>query len=294
MTTPSSLQLTNQCQIESALSPLNLSLSDYSFPNLYLFRDKHSYQLCPLPASAAPSLCCISGITYDNRRFLMPLFNPALLSLSEREWLFQQLHTVDFLYPIDESWLSFFPDTLFKTEVQQADSDYLYTRTKLEGYPGKKLHSKRNLYKQFCENYHIEALPLSDPAAQEGAIAVLTEWQTAANLPIEAADTLPCMEALRKVDSLHLLGFLFLADGEPAGFTLGEQLHSSHYALHFAKGLRQFKGIYQYLFSQTAALLPPEIEWINLEQDLGDPGLRATKQSYQPDKMLHKYRISYR
>ena len=79
---------------------------------------------------------------------------------------------------------------------------------------------------------------------------------------------------------------------EPAGFILGEGLGDSIFALHFAKGLTKFKGIYQFMYNHFAGIMSDRYELLNFEQDLGNPELRHAKSSYRPDRMIHKYRVS--
>jgi hypothetical protein len=61
--------------------------------------------------------------------------------------------------------------------------------------------------------------------------------------------------------------------------------------LHFAKGNRKFKGVYQYMFNQFARILPGKYQYMNFEQDLGKLALRIAKSSYHPDQILEKYRL---
>jgi uncharacterized protein len=62
--------------------------------------------------------------------------------------------------------------------------------------------------------------------------------------------------------------------------------------VHFAKALRQYKGIYQYIYQEFARSLEGKFESINLEQDLGVADLKHSKRAYEPDQLIPKLRIS--
>jgi uncharacterized protein len=102
------------------------------------------------------------------------------------------------------------------------------------------------------------------------------------------------MEALDRYEELVLCGGIYYADGEPAGFVLGEELNESTFVLHFAKARTIFKGIYQFMFNNFAKILPPKYKYLNLEQDLDKENLRVFKSSYIPDVMLTKARVRLR
>ncbi|MBQ2125703.1 MAG: hypothetical protein II196_07930, partial [Spirochaetales bacterium] len=62
------LSLEHEEKLSQILSNISVGLSEYSFANLYLFRDKHNYSLIDYHDNLF-----LSGITYDNKTFLMPL-----------------------------------------------------------------------------------------------------------------------------------------------------------------------------------------------------------------------------
>jgi hypothetical protein len=48
-------------------------------------------------------------------------------------------------------------------------------------------------------------------------------------------------------------------------------------------------GIYQFMNQTFAASLPETVTHINMEQDLGDVGLRQAKMTYRPSGFVRKY-----
>jgi hypothetical protein len=90
---------------------------------------------------------------------------------------------------------------------------------------------------------------------------------------------------------LGLKGGAILIDGKVEAFTLGEPLNQNTVVIHIEKANPTYEGIYPLL---NQAFL--ENEWsgytyINREQDLGEEGLRKSKESYFPHHMVNKYII---
>ena len=56
--------------------------------------------------------------------------------------------------------------------------------------------------------------------------------------------------------------------------------------------MTKYKGIYQYIFSSFASILPGTYTHLNMEQDLGKEALRHSKESYFPEMKLRKWRIA--
>lgn len=278
------LGLQHQGLLAPRLRLITSPLSEYTFPNLYLFRATHAYEVL------RDEDIFIRGRSYDNMRFLLPTADVRTLNITYLKTLLQE---VDFLFPVPEEWLASFDTAEFDITFVEGDADYMYTVEKMSGYAGRKLHNKRNLLKQFLEAYSSEALPLTT-ARLKDARFILEDWVNLCGLEPGDTDYGPCREALERCDELALCGGVYYADGEPAGFVLGEELNEETFVLHFAKARTKFKGVYQFMFNNFAKILPPKYKYLNLEQDLDKENLRMFKSSYIPDMLLKKARVSLR
>jgi hypothetical protein len=61
--------------------------------------------------------------------------------------------------------------------------------------------------------------------------------------------------------------------------------------IHFEKADPSIPGIYAFINQQFVHRNFMEMTYINREEDMGIPGLRKAKESYNPVRMVHKYRI---
>ncbi len=263
------------------LSEAKAGLSEYTFANLYLFRANHEYEVI------TDKHIFIRGRSYDGKTYLMPTRDVRTMDIGGYDAL---LKTVDFLFPIPEAWLSVFPPARFETTFRDGDRDYVYTVEKMSTYKGRSLHKKRNLLSQFQKLYTHDARPLTNDLLDQ-ARGILEDWQESSNTDTSDTDYAACREALGRYEELVLCGGIYYADGEPAGFVLGEEVHDDTFVLHFAKARVKYKGVYQYMFNNFARILPPKYRYLNLEQDLDKENLRVFKASYQPDLMLRKARV---
>jgi hypothetical protein len=59
--------------------------------------------------------------------------------------------------------------------------------------------------------------------------------------------------------------------------------------IHFEKGSPDFDGIYKAINMETAQRLRQQVTFIDREEDLGIPGLRQAKLSYQPDHFIELF-----
>lgn len=278
LTTP--LSLDHQKTLTERFRELNSHISEYTFANAYLFRDIHQFEV------VSDFEIFLKGKTRDGFTYLMPTRPLNRIDISK---LLQIWKEVDFLFPIQEEWMTALDPTLFAKEYNPNDSDYLYATNKMRTYPGRHLAGRRNLVKQFKETYPVKSFPLA-PKYVPDALTVLEEWRTNSHQD-DQTDYAACREALEKIAILGLSGIIYCVDTKPVGFVLGEELNKETYVIHFAKTNVLYKGIYQYMYQDCAQKLDDRFQFINLEQDLGEPGLGHAKRAYQPEKLIPKYRL---
>ena len=72
-------------------------------------------------------------------------------------------------------------------------------------------------------------------------------------------------------------------------YSIAEPLDQQTLVIHFEKGCPQHKGVYQAVNQMFLANSGASYRFVNREQDLGDPGLRKAKESYNPVSYLKKF-----
>lgn len=264
---------------------LNLFISDYTFANVYLFRNISRYEILTKDCGTF-----ISAHNYRNQNYVMPLDNPRDCS---QDTLKQLLSDGGFFYPIPEEWLSFFPEKEFCRSYDDSESDYVYLTENMASFAGKQYTRHRNHLNQFLGAYKPVQKHLSSDTLQDG-LKILQQWQDECAIASCKTDFSVCEEALNKFSELALWGTIYYIADEPAGFIIGEVLNDEAFCLHFAKASKVYHGIYEFMFNDTAKQLESRYKYLNLEEDMGSKNLRRTKTSYGPERILKKYRISLR
>ncbi len=257
------------------------ALSEFSFSNLYLFREVHEYRYLP---GRYP---CIAGRTYDGTPHLIALFD--LVEVAP-EILAILLGPDECFYPVAETTAAALNADLFEMTALREDSDYLFPAAQFIEYAPRSLRAQRTFARQLRER-HITQHDL--PAnARADALQVLERWCAEKGLERDAADAVPCRQALELTGEFQpLQGTLYYIDSEPAGFLLHEALAANTAVVRFAKGLSAFNGIYPYMFQELCRRHAGRVEWLNFEQDLGKPGFRNSKLAYKPAHLLSKFRV---
>jgi hypothetical protein len=273
------LTLDHQRLLHSQLKCLALSLSEYNFSNIYLYRKLHLFEVV-----FVANKIYIKGNTRDDLVYYMPTEVPEWEDL---EHLAQQLQAKVVFFPIPDRWLDHFPQDKCQRDFLEADSDYLYTLKQIQEYPGRGLAGQRNLVKQFRRNYSCEVVSLDDKSVAD-AITLLNRWKKPTETDYES-----CLEGLQLYQQLHLEGRVYYVNRQPIAFVLGEPLNATTYLLHSIKADTAFHGIYPFVYQEYALSLSPSYEYLNMEQDLGVSGLRQAKRSYHPCETAKKWRIHF-
>ena len=254
-------------------------ISEFTFANIYLFRQTHNYRISQL----GNSLVVITGRDAEAPFFMLPFGLPEEGVLKD---LFDRHRTMKALTPSQAEQLT----TIGYTVSQDRDNfDYLYSREELVNLTGRKFHKKKNQLNMFIRNNECQAKPLLEEY-RDDALQVLEQWSRRQKEP---GDVVAATEALEKMWPLQLCGGIFYIDRQPVAYCLGEELAlGTSFVIHFEKAVLapEFRGLYQFINQAFASILPDKYETVNREQDLGDPGLRQAKESYQPVGFVKKYR----
>jgi uncharacterized protein len=251
-------------------------ISEFTFANIYLFREGHKYALSRLSDGTVIILGEDGG-----RPFFMSPFR-----LPEGEMLTILMKSHGRMKCVSTAQKPLLQAMGFLVEEDRDNFDYLYSRQELAELTGRKFQKKRNLIKAFINNYHYEGRPLLLEYLPD-ALAILEAWRLEHD---SLGDYVAAREALEKSEELQLCGGIYYADGLPAAYSLGEELAcGTSFVIHFEKALNQYKGLYQFVNQAFASIISDPYTTLNREQDLGQEGLRHAKLSYRPIGFVEKY-----
>lgn len=169
--------------------------------------------------------------------------------------------------------------------------DYIYLREDLATLRGKKYQSKRNHINNFKKRYAYEYIPIT-PDIVPQCLELECKWYRANkkdNDPEELNDERRSLTyALHHFDSLDLIGGALRVDNEIIAFSFGAPINHDTFGVHVEKADVNFDGAYTVINQEFASHLPERYVYVNREEDLGIPGLRQAKLSYQPTLLLEK------
>ena len=170
--------------------------------------------------------------------------------------------------------------------------DYVYQRQDLAELKGKHYQPKRNHVNKFKREYNFTTEPLTQQAVAE-CLEFEASWcrvhgyEEDENILNERQ---AMVYAFEHWERLGLRGLVIRVEGKVAAFTFGAPINHDTFGVHFEKADIRIDGAYSAVNQFFAASLPEEYVYLNREEDLGIPGLRQAKLSYQPAFLLEKIR----
>jgi len=180
-------------------------------------------------------------------------------------------------------------------EATRDHFDYVYLRDDLAELKGNRYRSKRNHINQLFRSYRYEYLSLDRGAHIEDCIKVQEKWCGQRRCE-DDLDLIGEWEAVRVIrgsyESLELQGGVLIIDGKVAAFTIGEMLNAETAVVHIEKADPDIPGLYPAINQQFCINNWKGVRYINREQELGVPGLREAKLSYDPHHLVQKFRIT--
>lgn len=288
------LELSDREAIRQVLWEYQPETSELTFTNLFIWREHYGLAWC----LEGDRLLFLSQPARGQPFIWPPVGPPPRLDLTRRllAWLKEELgQTAPRLERADArlaAEVSGAPNLV--VEPVRDHFDYLYATADLVHLAGRKFHDKRNHLNAFrhahrfiyepLEAKHLEdCLKLADQWCQFRRCAedfsLMGEWEAV-------------KEALRHFASLQLSGGVLLLDGRVAAFSLGELLNRETAVIHIEKADPELRGSYAAINQQFLEHAWAEVPWVNREQDLGEAGLRAAKLSYNPTRLVEKFRLT--
>jgi uncharacterized protein len=192
---------------------------------------------------------------------------------------------------VSEDFISRLPAEKFEVVPTRDQFDYFYGREELAELKGKKFDAKRNHIKKFQMSFpHYAYVPL-EPGHLAGALALFDKWFASASLPEfeHKAQKDALVLSFMNFEKLRASGGAILIDKKIRGFIMGSRLDRKTAALHFSYTDPELQGISQALLWEACNKTFNCYQLIDLEQDVGIPGLRKAKLSYHPLRLEKKF-----
>lgn len=229
------------------------------------------------------------GYTENNLTIIIDLLLKRNENFSDRDYLFGD---------VDEKFIEDIKKyTGFKVNIKEDinDFEYVYNTNNLIELRGKKYHGKKNHYNSFVKSYEYNVRKIDNEKTVNDCISLLHKWH---NEILETDDREMCMEIdamkdiFKKIEVLDLKTIAIYVRDNIAGFAVGERVDEKNAVIHAERGEIEYRGIYAFLNRKFIMDEFFQTEYINRQEDAGNEGLRKSKESYHPTKMIKKYLLN--
>lgn len=180
----------------------------------------------------------------------------------------------------------------FQYEMVRDNQNYILSTDKIANLKETIYRDKRRFTNRFKENnnWSYEELTKDKAILCE---RMSDEWYREQEESLTKAQELEVTKkAVRLFDELKLSGGMLKVDGKVVAFTMGEQLQENMYVLHFMKAYRGVYGAYQMVINMLAKALMTDYLYINMEEDMGEEGIRRSKTSWAPEYLSNYYNVT--
>ncbi len=177
--------------------------------------------------------------------------------------------------------------------------DYICDVSKVASLGGGALKKKRNKVHKFVldmgTSVRVDGTLDPTDSDKKELLSLFDKW-TQENEDVTDLNTPEKLAFCRLVENFQDLNLILTRiyhNEQLSGFSVNELLGEGYAVCHFEKAMLIHDNIYTFVAQQVAMeLAKHDVQFVNWEQDLGIPGLRQSKQSYQPVRMLKKYTIT--
>ena len=175
--------------------------------------------------------------------------------------------------------------------------EYVYAVKDMIALKGKLYAHKRNRVRAFLTGYEWDYYPIT-PNDFADVMSFQEKWRAHRVLtmtPDEAEsladEDIAIQNAFDRWEDFRLSGGMLKVDGEIIAYTIAEELDGKNIDIRFEKAVPEYAGSYQAINNMFLKEQCQKYTWVNREEDMGEPGLREAKMSYNPAYMLEKFQM---
>ena len=300
------ITLEDRAVLEPFLNGFDYKASGISYTSLYMWREVNDFSW-----EQIGDYLCISGSDnldpFSDNPFMLPpltctgVYEPEGLrrTILEARDKFEEKgkHFNMMLVPFHmlEILAEAMPNELV-FEADRPNFDYVYDTKDLIDLKGRAYHSKKNHLNYFIQNYKYEYSRMT-PDMAEDAMEFINKFNDRKALedPLERKllefEARAMQDVFLNLDTVGYLSGVIRIDGRIEAFSIGGQLGKRTVVVHVEKANIEYRGLYQAINNEFCKAMAAGVKRINREEDMGIPGLRKAKLSYNPVKFVEKYTV---
>ena len=182
----------------------------------------------------------------------------------------------------------------FTAAPDRDNFDYVYAVGEIAALAGRHFDGKRGQVRRLLRERACAFEPLGE-AAVAACLDLAEEWCDLRSCrldPALAAEQEAIATCLRARRELGVFGGTVRVDGRLKAFALAERLSADTAVVHFEKADPAVPGLYQLVNHWLCREALGGYAFVNREQDLGIPGLRAAKEGWRPHHLVEKHTVS--
>lgn len=293
------IQIEDKPLFDSLLSQSPYVDCEYLFSTLFMWQDVLGYQ-----RAIEENCIYVRHLFNGNYQYHVPICAPERIPSSIRHLMEAEPGPLE-LFCVTAEHLRQMGSEMtsrFLVEENRDFADYLYAGEDIRGLAGKRYHQKRNHIRKFQSTYSWD-FKVFTQAGREllSCVEVLRQWDENKLENASWHERLLVGNEMNALDKcmkyftqMGLVGGVLYIDGEPRGFTVGELAIRGDIrvgVIHYEKGDSRYTGVYQainQLFAQEAL---SGADYINREDDMGVEGLRRSKLTYHPIRLVEKFTL---
>ncbi|MFH1683365.1 MAG: phosphatidylglycerol lysyltransferase domain-containing protein [Candidatus Margulisiibacteriota bacterium] len=276
-------------QIKKHLKNTDPNICEFSLANLVIWKDFDQ----PKATLINGNLCILITPPNEPPFFLEPIGDNMLLETVET--CFKRTGKIS---RATENFIRKLSLLRIRVTCMRDHFDYIYQIKTLAELKGRKFDGKRNHIKNFRLRHPDYEYITLKPELKSSCLELFEEWfairKESRHFPKLAytSQKSALEKTFKYYTQLNLLGGALLIDKKVKGFMIGSQLNKETVSAHFQYGHPALRGIFQTSLWEACNKTFSKFTYINLEQDLGIPGIRKAKLSYYPLRLEKKFEIT--